>query len=206
MEPSSSAGHQQLPDPEGSQRPAAPVAAVANELRWRQILRGEDRQLGVLRRWLASMLPDCSARADVISVVTELASNAIRHTASGHGGWFAVEITRYRTAVRVLIADQGGQAEPHVIDDPAAEGGRGLLLVRGLSVRTGVAGDQHGRLVWADVAFDARDAFDEVSARDPMRRRSATGRPRWSAGSVTFQPGSGAPRWRGGHSQDRAGW
>lgn len=167
MEPSISAGHPQLPDAGSGEHPAAPAAEVANALRWRRVLRGEERQLRVLRHWLASMLPDCPARADVISVATELASNAIRHTASGRGGWFAVEITRYRTAVRVLIADQGGQAEPHVIDDPAAEGGRGLLLVRGLSVRTGIAGDQRGRLVWADVAFDAPDASGQVSVHDP---------------------------------------
>lgn len=107
----------------------------------------------MLRRWLTSVLAECPARDDVISVATELGSNALRHTSSGQGGWFAVEITRYPSVVRVVVADEGGTAEPHLVDDPAAEHGRGLLLVRGLSVRTGVAGDQHGRTVWADVAF-----------------------------------------------------
>jgi anti-sigma regulatory factor (Ser/Thr protein kinase) len=167
MEPSSSAGHPQLPDAGSGRRVAVPAAQAVNALRWRQVLRGEERQLRRLRRWLASVLPDCPARDDVISVATELASNALRHTASGHGGWFAVEITRYRAAVRVLVADQGGPAEPRVIDDPDGESGRGLLLVSGLSTRTGVAGDQRGRLVWAEVAFDAPDTFGEVSAHDP---------------------------------------
>jgi len=40
-----------------------------------------------------------------------------------------------------------------VIEDPAAEDGRGLLLLRGLSVRTGVVGDQRGRLIWADIPW-----------------------------------------------------
>lgn len=86
------------------------------------------------------MLPDCPARDDVTSVATELASNALRHTASGRD-WFAVEISRYQSVARVAVADQGGLAEPRVIDNPAAEHGRGLLLVRGLSIRTGVTGD-----------------------------------------------------------------
>jgi len=38
---------------------------------------GEERQLAVLRRWLATLLPACPARDDVILVATELASNAI---------------------------------------------------------------------------------------------------------------------------------
>ena len=133
------------------QRPA-PV----NVLRWRRLLRGDARQLAVLRRWLVSLLPECPARDDVISVATELSSNALRHTVSGRG-WFAVEMTRYSSAVRIAVADCGGPAEPRVIEDPAGEHGRGLLLVRALSLRAGVAGDQHGRLVWADVPFHGPD-------------------------------------------------
>lgn len=42
---------------------------------------------------LASVLPECPARDDVISVATELASNAILHTASGNRGWFTRRCT-----------------------------------------------------------------------------------------------------------------
>lgn len=178
MEPTTSAGYPQPPGAGNSQRFAAPAGPVANALRWRQVLRGEERQLRGLRRWVASVLPDCPARDDVISVATELASNALRHTASGRGGWLAVEITRYRAVVRVLVADQGGQGEPRVIDDPDGESGRGLLLVSGLSLRTGVTGDQRGRLVWADVAFDAPDGFGEVSAHDPYEAAIRDGQAR----------------------------
>jgi anti-sigma regulatory factor (Ser/Thr protein kinase) len=114
---------------------------------------GEERQLGVLRRWLASLLPDCPARDDVTSVATELGSNALVHTASGQGGWFAVEITTHRQAVRIAVADGGAPGEPRVLDDPEGEHGRGLLVVRGLSTRTGISGDHRGRLIWADVPW-----------------------------------------------------
>lgn len=151
----SHAGPDRVPD---AREPAVmPGTHGANVLRWRRVFPGEGRQLATLRRWLGSLLPDCPSRDDAISVATELASNALCHTASGQGGRFGVEITRHAAVVRVAVADSGGPGEPCVIEDPAAEHGRGLLLVRGLSVRTGVAGDQRGRLVWADIAFDNPD-------------------------------------------------
>jgi hypothetical protein len=154
-------------DGEADRRAGLPAVAAANGLRWRQVFQGEERQLGALRRWLASLLPECPARNDVISVATELGSNALRHTESGRGGLFAVEVTWYESIVRVAVADGGSPAEPHVIKDPAAEHGRGLLLVRGLSVRTGIAGDHRGRLVWADIAWGGPNAPGRAPSPDP---------------------------------------
>jgi hypothetical protein len=131
------------------------------------VFSGEERSLRDLRRWLTTLLPACPSRDDVISVANELASNAIRHTASGHGGRFAVEIAWHEAVVRVTAADGGGPAEPRLMDDPVAEHGRGLLLVRGLSLCTGVIGNQRGRLVWAEIAWDAPDAAAQESAQDP---------------------------------------
>jgi anti-sigma regulatory factor (Ser/Thr protein kinase) len=167
MGSSTRAGQPHRPDGEAGRREAVPAAAAANALRWRQVFPGEDRQLGVLRRWLASLLPECPARDDVISVATELATNALRHTTSGRSGLFAVEITRYESTVRVAVADGGSPAEPLLIEDPAAEHGRGLLLVLGLSVRTGVTGDHRGRLVWADIAWDGPNTPARAPSQDP---------------------------------------
>lgn len=155
------------PDRKAVRPSAVPAADV---LRWRQVFPGEPRQLGVLRRSLVSLLPECPARDDVISVATELASNALRHTASGHSGRFTVEVAWGESAVRVGVADGGSPTEPHVIQDPAAEHGRGLLLVDGLSERTGVAGDHRGRLVWADIAWNSRDFPAHSHSRDPAER------------------------------------
>ncbi len=135
-------------------------------MRWRRVFPGEERQLGILRRWLASLLPGNPARDDLTTVATELATNTLRHTASGRGGWFAVEITWHGPVVRVAVADGGGPTEPRVIEDLSAEHGRGLLLVRGLSVRTGVSGDQRGRLVWADVRWEDRVPASAAAACD----------------------------------------
>jgi histidine kinase-like protein len=188
MGSSTGPGHPHHPSEETGQRPPAPTAFPADAPRWRRAFEGDERQLGVMRRWLGSVLPACPARDDAISVATELASNALRHTTSGNGGLFAVEITWHESVVRVGVADGGGPAEPHVIEDPDGEHGRGLLLVRGLSQRTGVTGDRHGRLVWADIAWDGpRPAFvatadlDEAAIRDgeATLARSFAGVPAW---------------------------
>lgn len=117
---------------------------------------GLTRELAGLRKWLSSELPACEARGDVLLVATELAGNAIAHTASGCGGWFTVELRWLGRTVRVMVGDGGSSTEPKVIDEPDAERGRGLLLVRELSERTGVDGDCRGRRVWAEVAWDGR--------------------------------------------------
>src|SRR5438874_13124558 len=80
--------------------PRVPVSG----LRWRRAFPGHERQLGVLRRWLASLLPDCPTRDDVACVATELCTNALRHTASGQRG-FSVEVTWYPQVVRIAVED-----------------------------------------------------------------------------------------------------
>jgi anti-sigma regulatory factor (Ser/Thr protein kinase) len=132
-----------------------PPTGLERGTQWRRVFPGEGRQLGILRRWLASLLPAGPARDDLVLVATELASNAICHTASGQDGWFAVEVTLCQSVVRIGVTDGGGPARPRVIEDPAAERGRGLLLVRALAVRTGVSGAGPGRLLWADIRWDA---------------------------------------------------
>jgi len=149
-----------------SQGPGAQVAPPPTmpELRWWRVFPGEERQVSVVRRWLAGLLPECPARDDVAAVATELAGNAVRHTASGRGGYFAVEVTWQPSAVRVAVADHGTPSAPRLIDDPVGEHGRGLLVVRGLSARTGVAGDHRGRLVWADVPWAGEGAVEPRSS------------------------------------------
>jgi hypothetical protein len=148
----------------GSTSPASPLVP---DLRWRRVFPGHVRELSDMRRWLSLLLPDCPARESVLIVATELGSNAIQHTASGRGGWFAVEIAWHPSAVHVAVADSGSPAEPHVIDAPAGEHGRGLLLVRGLSARTGQTGDQRGRLVWAQIPWDGPSPAVPASSQDP---------------------------------------
>jgi hypothetical protein len=152
----------------GTPRPDAPASpALEPVLRLQRVFPGEERQLAALRRWLAALLPERPARGDVLSVATELGSNAIQHTQSGRGGSFAVDVTWYGPVLRIAVADGGAPAGPRVVDDPEGEHGRGLLVVEGLSARTGVCGDHRGRLVWADVPWGDGSAATPASSQDP---------------------------------------
>jgi serine/threonine-protein kinase RsbW len=157
--------------------PAEPQSpdSGASELRWRELFPGEERQLSAVRRWVESLLPQCPARDDVTCVATELGTNAVRHTATGHGGCFAVEIIWHQQLVRVAVTDGGAPDGPQMINDPLAVHGRGLRIVQGMSARTGVCGDHRGRLVWADIPWPGAvgvdtaspPELDEATSRDP---------------------------------------
>jgi hypothetical protein len=74
--------------------------------------------------------------------------------------------------IRVAVTDEGGPGVPCLTGDPLSSGdlaldgdldseiavdcesdcGRGLLIVRALSVTSGVCGNTRGRTVWAEVA------------------------------------------------------
>ncbi len=184
------AGQPHRPDGEIVQQ-AVRQQTAADALRWRQVFRGEERQLGVMRRWLTSLLPDWPARDDALSVANELGSNAIQHTASGQGAWFAVEVTWYGSVVQVAVADCGGPGEPQVIEDPDGERGRGLLLVRALSIRTGFAGDERGRLVWAQIAWTDPHHAARAQSQDPYRAAIREG------GAALARRFAGVPAWFG---------
>ena len=177
-----------------SRDPSVPSA----EVRWRRVFPGEERQLRLVRRWLESLLPDCPARDDVLCIATELGANAIRHTASGRGGRFVLEVILQEAAVRVAIEDSGAAGAPQVIDDPEGEQGRGLLVVEGLSARFGVLGDHRGRTVWAEVPWGLRMWAHPQPLRSRPTRQSAMASPAWQAGSPISRPGSAGPRWSGG--------
>jgi hypothetical protein len=59
------------------------------------------------------------------------------------------------SVVSIVVGDGGGPAEPQVFDDLESENGRGLRLVRSLSLTVGVTGGERGRFVrvnepWAE--------------------------------------------------------
>ncbi len=92
---------------------------------------------------------------DVLLLFSEIASNAVRHTASGNDGTFRVAVRVNGLTVRVEVGDDGGSSSPEVTDSGhdagALTGGRGLRIVDVLADSWGHSGDELGRVVWFEV-------------------------------------------------------
>lgn len=93
-------------------------------------------------------------RDDAELVVSELFTNAVRHTDSER---VSCELTLDGARLRVAVTDQGHsdsrpQTQPRSTD---RESGRGLLLVGAVSEDWGVRPTDtgRGRVVWADLAY-----------------------------------------------------
>jgi len=132
-----------------------------------KVFRGEPRQVPAARAFVAAALAECPARETLSACVSELAANAITHTASGAGGVFAVEVSRPAEGLAlVAVTDLGGPGEPAIrpwdAADQFAESGRGLALVAACSSRWGYhdADDGRGRMVWVEVTWPVAGSCD----------------------------------------------
>lgn len=108
---------------------------------------------GRIRARLAEWGADADLRDDAGLVVTELFTNAIRHTDSEK---ITCVLQDIGTVVRLEVTDQGRGTEvpaPCAAEDDE-EGGRGLLLVSVLCLAWGSdpAENGTGRMVWAELA------------------------------------------------------
>lgn len=112
------------------------------------------------RRFVTALLRGWPAVNEAELIVSELATNAIRHSASGRfGGRFLVSVQAHTDRLWVGVLDEGGPSSPRLFrPHPEGEGGRGLLLVASLAVDWGVWGDEHGRTVWAVLRTTSRAA------------------------------------------------
>ncbi|KUJ66638.1 hypothetical protein ACZ90_34680 [Streptomyces albus subsp. albus] len=93
---------------------------------------------------------DQEVRDNAELVVSELFTNAVRHTSSDE---VRCELRVYGGRLRLEVADQGcARTEPRARTVGAdQEGGRGLMLVEALSTSWGVRANPSGpgRVVWA---------------------------------------------------------
>lgn len=135
---------------------AYPVTSVnQGPPRWVRVFPGEPWQVGRARKFVARVLTGCPAQETLLSCVSELAANAIEHTASGAGGVFTVEVFRPRAGVALVAVTDGGCGDEPTIRRAGslAEGGRGLALVAALSNRWGYRVAGQGRTVWAEATW-----------------------------------------------------
>jgi anti-sigma regulatory factor (Ser/Thr protein kinase) len=99
---------------------------------------------------------DGEASENVTLVVAELAANAVRH-GRVRGRDFRVRLVLREDVVRVEVADGRTDRLP-ALQEPADEGGRGLLLVAAVAERWGVEPRPGApyKVVWAEVRVRGR--------------------------------------------------
>ncbi|GAA0834342.1 ATP-binding protein [Streptosporangium amethystogenes subsp. fukuiense] len=110
------------------------------------------------RRYVRGVLRRSGQRDtyDAELLVSELVSNAVRHSESGRaGGLVTVAVANCGESVQIAVTDSGSATcAPRIPpgQDEGAEGGRGLWLVRELSLSWGWHEGAAGRIVWFRLA------------------------------------------------------
>jgi anti-sigma regulatory factor (Ser/Thr protein kinase) len=129
---------------------AIPQPDVTPVMYWRRTFPGRPDQARAVRAFVAALFPGCPRLDDMLLAVDELVVNALRHTKSGQGGSFLVEVQRAVDLVAVSVADEGGPSEPVATDaDQLAESGRGLRTISLVADSWGWHGNDRGRTVSA---------------------------------------------------------
>jgi anti-sigma regulatory factor (Ser/Thr protein kinase) len=124
-----------------SETPAARCEAL--------VVPGIERAVSHVRRWLRDLVgAEHPAFDDAAVCLSELLTNALRHTDSGRGGRMRVELAFDEKRLRVAVTDDGCAATvPHIRDAPD-ESGRGLRIVEAYADAWGVQRRGPGHAVW----------------------------------------------------------
>lgn len=119
-----------------------------------RVFLGSRHEVRSVREFVAQSVDGSPVADDVILLASEVAANAVVHTASGKGGTLTVVVQPGDRVVRVEVHDGGSEAPPDIRSaDSQAVSGRGLGLVESLAARWGHLGDRNGRVVWFEVDF-----------------------------------------------------
>jgi two-component sensor histidine kinase len=95
-----------------------------------------------------------AVREDVLLLVTELVTNAVRHGGADDDGSVRVELRRWPQRVRVEVVDSGTDVtpvRPRLSRDET--GGWGLVLVDHIAARWGVGRGASRTCVWFEIEF-----------------------------------------------------
>jgi anti-sigma regulatory factor (Ser/Thr protein kinase) len=122
---------------------------------YRRTFAGRPEEIRRARDWTRATLNGHSHAEDAALIVSELATNALLHTASGtKEGTFHVSLTANGKGITVAVTDHGTAETAPAISHPADPGthGRGLDLVAAFVQYLEVAGDENGRTITAHIA------------------------------------------------------
>ncbi|WP_406317591.1 ATP-binding protein [Streptosporangium sp. NBC_01639] len=146
-----------------------------------------------VRRWLGNTHPVID---DVVLATSELVTNAIMHSNARANDFIRLTVTEAEEFIGIEVNDPGSTfSGPHVRKEANAEDGRGLLIVREISLAWGVRehGCGLGRTVWCAIRTvplpDCSSAPEPVSGQgdgrgSPAGRAPVAGEPGGPAFSV----------------------
>jgi anti-sigma regulatory factor (Ser/Thr protein kinase) len=184
-----------------------------------QSFAASQQSVGAARRFVSELVSDLTPELQdaVILMVSELATNALVHAASG----FQLTIDRTKTRLRVSVADLGAGI-PSLQSPPSRQPhGRGLRIVEELSDEWGTSeAPKKGKTVWfrlnltvpapASRQRDGRQPIEEDGGRDQdrisARSEASSGPPRSSSERTSrAQTNSGQRPRASGRRRTRAG-
>jgi serine/threonine-protein kinase RsbW len=121
----------------------------------RRAFPGRADQVARARDFARRVIESCPVLDEAVLLVSELATNALEHTATGDGGHFDVIVLRCETSLMVGVSDNGSVRIPASCAlDPESENGRGLGLVELIADRWGRCGGRNGRTIWFELRWN----------------------------------------------------
>ncbi|MFD9306405.1 ATP-binding protein [Streptomyces sp. NPDC060048] len=128
----------------------------ADEISWLlpRSHRAPGRARALLREQLAEWGVDPDPAETAALLLSELVTNAVRHSHAPHGRDIGVRLARYDGVLRVEVADAGPVVD--LVPEAATqwdERGRGLAIVAAMAERWGCCPRPHGigKAVWAEI-------------------------------------------------------
>ena len=126
------------------------TAAAAGTRRYTGTYPADPAQVRHARAALAALLDGCPLADDAILVASELATNAVVHSASRHGGAFTLRAEVGQDRVRIEVEDAGGPWRDGPRDDGRPHGFDVVAAIAGPR-NWGIDGDARGRTAWASL-------------------------------------------------------
>jgi anti-sigma regulatory factor (Ser/Thr protein kinase) len=132
-----------------------PSAGVIPQVDWRISVPGVSAMVSTARRLVHAALTNSPRAGDVELIISELVTNAIRHTPCGQaGGTVTLRVLATAGWVRVEVRDLGTPT----LGEPARssqedECGRGLIIVEALADRAGREPAPGGQIAWAELTW-----------------------------------------------------
>ncbi|QMU79834.1 ATP-binding protein [Streptacidiphilus sp. PB12-B1b] len=120
---------------------------------------GCPQEISRARRWVSEILRETPCADDAALIVSELSTNALRHTASSDGGGtFLVTVTVCPDTLTVAVTDGGTKLHSPEVQQAGADAthGRGLDIVHVLAHQVAITGDHLGRTVTAVLQIPAQ--------------------------------------------------